>query len=113
MRGGGEGGCRGGLQGGALAGAALATHPARASAPPDSHAADPHVALKHMACKVSAPDEEGGLEQVTFLYRLDPGACPKSYGANVARLAGIPVPVVRLSQVWVGGWRVGAGRQHA
>lgn len=32
----------------------------------------------------------GGLEEVTFLYRLTPGACPKSYGVNVARLAGLP-----------------------
>lgn len=30
----------------------------------------------------------GGVEEVTFLYRLTPGACPKSYGVNVARLAG-------------------------
>lgn len=28
------------------------------------------------------------VEEVTFLYRLRPGACPKSYGVNVARLAG-------------------------
>ncbi|KAF5181247.1 Dna mismatch repair protein muts [Thalictrum thalictroides] len=49
---------------------------------------DPQVALCHMACQV----EEGacGVEQVTFLYRLTPGACPKSYGVNVARLAGLP-----------------------
>lgn len=44
------------------------------------------VSLCHMACQVG----EGikGLEDVTFLYRLTPGACPKSYGVNVARLAG-------------------------
>lgn len=30
------------------------------------------------------------MEEVTFLYRLTRGACPKSYGVNVARLAGIP-----------------------
>lgn len=33
--------------------------------------------------------------QVTFLYRLTDGACPKSYGTNVARLAGLPDSVVR------------------
>ncbi len=32
--------------------------------------------------------------QVTFLYKLVEGACPKSYGTNVARLAGIPAGVV-------------------
>ena len=32
--------------------------------------------------------------QVTFLYKLTTGACPKSYGVNVARLAGLPDQVV-------------------
>lgn len=39
-----------------------------------------------MACQVGTG--EGGLEEVTFLYRLTAGSCPKSYGVNVARLAG-------------------------
>lgn len=39
-----------------------------------------------MACQVGKGDE--GVEEVTFLYRLTRGACPKSYGVNVARLAG-------------------------
>lgn len=34
------------------------------------------------------------LFQVTFLYNLTDGACPKSYGLNVARLAGLPDGVV-------------------
>jgi DNA mismatch repair ATPase MutS len=33
--------------------------------------------------------------EVTFLYKLTPGGCPKSYGTNVARLAGLPEAVVR------------------
>lgn len=44
------------------------------------------VSLCHMACQVG--NGVGGVEEVTFLYRLSPGACPKSYGVNVARLAG-------------------------
>jgi len=44
------------------------------------------VSLCHMACQVGKGD--GGVEEVTFLYRLTPGACPKSYGVNVAKLAG-------------------------
>jgi DNA mismatch repair ATPase MutS len=32
--------------------------------------------------------------QVCFLYQLTAGACPKSYGHNVARLAGLPASVV-------------------
>ena len=39
-----------------------------------------------MACQVGSG--VGAVEEVTFLYRLTAGACPKSYGVNVARLAG-------------------------
>lgn len=54
---------------------------------------DPRVLLCHMACQVG--NGVGGVEEVTFLYRLSPGACPKSYGVNVARLAGIPDKVLQ------------------
>jgi DNA mismatch repair ATPase MutS len=47
-----------------------------------------------MGCAVAPPAQPGGVEEVTFLYRLTDGACPKSYGANVARLAGLPDSVV-------------------
>ena len=61
----------------------------------DDHARDPNVALAHMACRVESPREYGGessygRETVTFLYTLANGACPRSYGVNVARLAGLP-----------------------
>ncbi|KAF5838281.1 muts domain V-domain-containing protein [Dunaliella salina] len=75
------------------------------------HAHDPNVAIMHMACAVSGPQgqqhapmegeeeepavaQEGLVPEVTFLYKLVPGACPKSYGTNVARLAGLPASVV-------------------
>lgn len=48
---------------------------------------DSKVSLYHMSCQVG---NGVGVEEVTFLYRLRPGACPKSYGVNVARLAGLP-----------------------
>ncbi|KAM1058270.1 hypothetical protein EV2_032353 [Malus domestica] len=51
------------------------------------------VSLCHMACQVGNGD--GGVEEVTFLYRLNPGACPKSYGVNIARLAGLPISVLK------------------
>lgn len=51
------------------------------------------VALCHMGCKVGST--KGGTEEVTFLYTLSPGACPKSYGVNVARLAGMPESILR------------------
>lgn len=54
---------------------------------------DTKVSLCHMACEVGVGG--GGMEEVTFLYRLAPGSCPKSYGVNVARLAGIPASVLR------------------
>ncbi|KAJ4838664.1 DNA mismatch repair protein msh6 [Turnera subulata] len=54
---------------------------------------DPKVSLCHMSCQVG--EGVGGLEEVTFLYRLTPGACPKSYGVNVARLAGLPDSILQ------------------
>lgn len=53
---------------------------------------DPKVSLCHMGCQVGTG--AGGVEEVTFLYRMMPGACPKSYGVNVARLAGLPDKVL-------------------
>lgn len=37
-------------------------------------------------------------ETVTFLYKMRAGHCPKSYGFNVAKLAGLPVEVVQLGE---------------
>lgn len=64
------------------------------------HRASRHLLLLHPRCPLSpthplpaAPYPPA--PQVTFLYRLSDGACPKSYGTNVARLAGLPDSVVR------------------
>ncbi|KAL2345471.1 hypothetical protein Fmac_006756 [Flemingia macrophylla] len=54
---------------------------------------DPKVSLCHMACQVGGGI--AGLDEVTFLYRLTPGACPNSYGVNVARIAGLPTSVLQ------------------
>ncbi|CAA6654394.1 unnamed protein product [Spirodela intermedia] len=53
---------------------------------------NPEVSLCHMSCHVGKG--AGGIEEVTFLYKLKPGLCPKSYGVNVARLAGLPGSVL-------------------
>uniref|UniRef100_A0A6N2MZA2 DNA mismatch repair protein n=1 Tax=Salix viminalis TaxID=40686 RepID=A0A6N2MZA2_SALVM len=53
---------------------------------------DSKVSLCHMSCQVG---NGAGVEEVTFLYRLRPGACPKSYGVNVARLAGLPDSILQ------------------
>lgn len=38
-------------------------------------------------------------ESITFLYKLSAGACPKSYGFNAARLAGVPRDVIARARV--------------
>lgn len=48
----------------------------------------PKVQLWHMNAVVSSQ------ESVTFLYKLKQGACPSSYGLNVANLAEVPRSVV-------------------
>ncbi|KAF4364558.1 hypothetical protein G4B88_012140 [Cannabis sativa] len=58
---------------------------------------DPKVQLCHMACQVGS--SVGAIEEVTFLYRLTHGACPKSYGVNVARLAGLPNSVLENAAI--------------
>lgn len=40
-------------------------------------------------------DEDPTQESVTFLYKLAPGACPKSYGFNAAKLAGMPNEITK------------------
>ena len=48
------------------------------------------------ACMVWCMPLMGSLSlQVTFLYKLTGGSCPKSYGTNVARLAGLPDQLVK------------------
>ncbi|CAG9832099.1 unnamed protein product [Diabrotica balteata] len=51
----------------------------------------PEVQLGHMACMIENEDneEEISVEHVTFLYKMAKGRCPKSYGFNAARLAGL------------------------
>lgn len=59
----------------------------------DEFEGDPRVAMTHMACFVE--DRADGTADVTFLYQHQTGACPKSYGMNVARLARLPDSVIR------------------
>lgn len=41
---------------------------------------------------------DAGKETVMFLYKMLKGHCPKSYGFNVAKLAGLPAEVVQLGE---------------
>ncbi|KAJ9075514.1 DNA mismatch repair protein msh6, variant 2 [Entomophthora muscae] len=49
----------------------------------------PNLALMHMDCLVDANRRD-----VTFLYKLTQGVCPKSYGMNVASMAGLPSEII-------------------
>ncbi|XP_063716662.1 DNA mismatch repair protein Msh6-like [Symsagittifera roscoffensis] len=63
---------------------------------------NPRVFLGHMACMeedTEEEDEDGVTEQrVTFLYKFVQGSCPKSYGFNAARMAGIDSSITRQAQ---------------
>ncbi|KAJ8865690.1 hypothetical protein PR048_033210 [Dryococelus australis] len=48
------------------------------------------------ACMVENESDNPSEEMVTFLYKFVGGACPKSYGFNAARLAGIPASIIQL-----------------
>ncbi|XP_019092698.1 PREDICTED: DNA mismatch repair protein MSH7 isoform X2 [Camelina sativa] len=63
-------------------------------------ASHPRVTSKHMACafKSRSDQEPRGCDQdLVFLYRLTEGACPESYGLQVALMAGIPNQVVETA----------------
>lgn len=56
----------------------------------------PAVHLAHMACMVEEENTEDPTEEtIVFLYKCAPGPCPKSYGFNAAKLAGIPPQIIR------------------
>ncbi|TKW13813.1 hypothetical protein SEVIR_5G125400v4 [Setaria viridis] len=65
-------------------------------------ASHPHVSLQHMACMFrarSGAHDVNGEKELTFLYRLASGACPESYGLQVATMAGIPKSIVDKASV--------------
>ena len=53
-----------------------------------------------MECIVEDDNEEGpeSKHNITFLYTLGDGPCPKSFGVNVARLAGLPDDVLQKAK---------------
>jgi DNA mismatch repair protein MSH6 len=52
------------------------------------------VALHHMKC-ITDPT----LNKITFLYQMDRGVCPKSYGMNVAHMANLPLQVIQAAEI--------------
>ncbi|XP_077212403.1 MUTS homolog 7 isoform X2 [Tasmannia lanceolata] len=59
----------------------------------------PHVSLQHMACsfKMRTGSNFNSDQELVFLYQLTSGACPESYGLQVALMAGIPKHVVEVA----------------
>merc|ERR1711957_366698 len=54
-----------------------------------------------MECIAEDDDDERDSERkhnITFLYTLGAGPCPKSFGVNVARLAGLPDDVLQRAK---------------
>ncbi|KAK4368411.1 hypothetical protein RND71_012203 [Anisodus tanguticus] len=62
-------------------------------------ASHPHVTLQHLACsfKLKSQSSSPTEQELVFLYRLTSGACPESYGMQVALMAGIPKTVVEYA----------------
>lgn len=62
-------------------------------------ASHPRVKLQHMACcfdrTINTPSQVN--QKLIFLYRLASGACPQSYGMQIALMAGIPNSVVQAA----------------
>lgn len=58
---------------------------------------DARITLGHMACMVEneGENDDPTEETVTFLYKYSAGACPKSYGFNAAKLAGMPKSIIK------------------
>ncbi|GFP94868.1 DNA mismatch repair protein msh7 [Phtheirospermum japonicum] len=59
-------------------------------------AAHPRVKLQHMAYSFDSTSKTSSQlgQKLVFLYRLASGACPESYGMQIALMAGIPGSVV-------------------
>merc|ERR1712194_969867 len=61
---------------------------------------EPTIKLGHMECIVEEDDDDDTERKnsITFLYTLSDGPCPKSFGVNVARLAGLPDDVLQRAK---------------
>ncbi|KAF5279807.1 hypothetical protein FQA39_LY18229 [Lamprigera yunnana] len=59
------------------------------------------IQLAHMACMAEDEDsqeKDDSAISVTLLYQLKEGNCPKSYGFNAAKLAGLPKSVIKRAR---------------
>ena len=65
----------------------------------------PGVKSYHMACKshgkngdIDNSEIDEDCDSITFLYKFVEGECPRSFGMNVARMAGLPLSVMELAK---------------
>lgn len=57
---------------------------------------DKRIKFGHMSCVVENQDSDDITnESVTFLYKYVSGSCPRSFGFNAAKLAGIDLEIIR------------------
>jgi len=59
---------------------------------------EPSIRLGHMECVVEDNNNDSEKKSIAFLYTLGDGPCPKSFGVNVARLAGLPDDVLERAK---------------
>lgn len=73
----------------------------------DNFYGDYRINLGHMACMVENENSSDVTkENVTFLYKYSSGSCPKSFGFNAAKLAGINLEIIRRAHEVRDLWRV-------
>ncbi|BAU02843.1 hypothetical protein VIGAN_11243300 [Vigna angularis var. angularis] len=62
-------------------------------------ASHPRVTMQHMACAFKSKSDTYSMrdQELVFLYKLASGACPESYGLQVALMAGIPEKTVNIA----------------
>ncbi|XP_014496504.1 DNA mismatch repair protein MSH7 [Vigna radiata var. radiata] len=62
-------------------------------------ASHPRVTMQHMACAFKSKSDTYSKrdQELVFLYKLASGACPESYGLQVALMAGIPEKTVNIA----------------
>lgn len=65
----------------------------------------------YMNYKEEADGSDAGRKRITLLYKITQGVAPHSYGLNVARLAGIPSPVIDEALHSASGLQSSMGRQ--
>jgi DNA mismatch repair protein MutS len=85
----------------------FATHYFELTAFPEKHAGAMNV-------HVSAAEASGaGGDGIVFLHQIEPGPASRSYGVQVARLAGMPAPLIRQARAALEALEASSSAQQA